>query len=172
MKNHARAEEAAPMPALLMTPDPAQLKRSNYGLWMHELVNGSNEGNAPGAPASVAFLVLGPGEKLGTHRHDRSWAYIVLFDAGEKGAVIQYGPGMRDHVVQQPGQVVVIPPGLPHRGYNMSDTDTVIGYEFRTCSSVFGDRVLLPHLDEVPLEQPPPRRRRKRVSGASVPGLF
>jgi uncharacterized RmlC-like cupin family protein len=144
----------------LLTPDLANLKKTNHGLWVDELVNGNDDGNMPGAPFSVAYLVVPPGESLGTHRHDSSWAYILLWDAGEDGAITQYGEEMGEMVVHHPGQIVVVPPGLPHRGRNTSKTDTVIGYEFRSCGSIFDDRILLPHLDHVAVLQPSPQRRR------------
>lgn len=158
------------MSAPLLTPDPAKLKRSNHGLWLHELVNGSDEGNMPGSPVSLAYLALGPDEDLDTHLHEDSWAYIVVFDAGKEGAITQYGEEMDQFVVQHPGQVVVVPPGLPHRGRNTSKTDTVLGYEFRTCASVFDDRILLPQLDHISL-LPTSQRQRRTVVGLPARNL-
>lgn len=152
-----------------MTPEPSQLKRSNHNLWMHELVNGYEDGNVPGSPVSVAWVVLGPGESTDTHRHDDSWAYVVVLDAGAEGAITQLGDKMDQFVVQHPRQILVLPPGLVHRARNTSSTDWVTGFEFRTCKSVFDDRIKMAELNGIDIIVPSPSRK-DRVA-VPFPGL-
>lgn len=147
------------MSAIVVTPRIEELVLSDHDLWIHELVNGSLTGNAPGAPASVAWVVLGPRQSTKTHRHDESWTYVTVLKCGAPGAITQAGADMSQVYVQRFGQVLVIPPGVEHRARNRSKWRWLVAIEIRTCASVFDDRILLPHLDhvEVPSGKPPNR---------------
>lgn len=139
------------MSAFLLTFDPSKAKLSNHKLPIHPLVDGSEDGNMPGAPACAGFVPLKAGASALTHLHEDSWTYIVVLSTGPDGVITQLGTNMEFYVVQRPGQLLVIKPGLPHRVRNTSK-DWVTAIELRTCGSVFDDRVLLPALDDVDLD--------------------
>jgi uncharacterized RmlC-like cupin family protein len=140
------------MNAFLLTPNSRMTELSNHKLLIHSLLDGSDDGNAPGAPACCGYVPVKPRDSSLTHLHEYSWAYVVLLSSGPEGAVTQLGEKMELYVVQQPGQVLVLPPGLAHRVRNTSETHWLTAIEIRTCKSVFDDRPLLSNLDAVDLD--------------------
>lgn len=139
------------MSAFLLTPDRRKARLSDHKLLIHPLVDGSPEGNMPGSPACAGYVVLKPRDAALSHLHEDSWTYVVVLSAGPEGVVTQLGHKMEQFVVQHPGQVLVIQPGLPHRVRN-TGSQWVTAIELRTCGSVFDDRILLPDLDSVDLD--------------------
>jgi uncharacterized RmlC-like cupin family protein len=141
------------MTPILVTPEPTELDASVDGLFMHELVNTTAAGeSAPGASNSVAWSVLGPGQRTRACQGDTSWTYVIVLQAGRHGLHTEGGLRMDQRRIQHPHQVLVIPPGYPHRRWNPSLTQ-VTTIEVRSCPSIFDDRVLLPHLDPLGLQR-------------------
>lgn len=81
---------------------------------------GVSERSAGAKGISMYKVVIPPGAVAAAHRHkDFETAIYVI-----KGRVeTRYGPGLRDSVVNGPGDFVYIPPDLPHQPRNLSDSE-------------------------------------------------
>jgi uncharacterized RmlC-like cupin family protein len=78
-------------------------------------------GRSAGAKGiSMYKIVIPPGAAAEPHCHkDFETAIYVI-----KGRVeTRFGPGLRDSVVNGPGDFVYIPPDLPHQPVNLSDSE-------------------------------------------------
>lgn len=149
---------------LLTTPDPANVTMSDQRQPMALLVDADI---ADGSPISAGWVQMRPGGVAEPHHHPNTWVYILLWSAGPLGAITLYGPKLEHRIHQQPGQLLLIPPGVPHAAVNPSPSHHVVAYEFRGAPSIHTDNIVLdnlrPHLDgQVPvLFDPPPTPARR-----------
>lgn len=69
---------------------------------------------------SMNLVIIPPGSSAEPHFHkDYETAIFIL-----KGRVKTcYGKGLRQSVINEVGDFLFIPPGVPHQPFNLSDTD-------------------------------------------------
>lgn len=126
---------------LIPRPDISDVAFSPQGQLMVPVLSGSSTGNAPGSPLSAGWPYMRPGWVSNRHRHDETWVMILLW-AGR--AITRWGPDYEHTILQRPGELVLIPPGVNHVAENASDTDPVLACEVRTSPDI--------SLDNIPLE--------------------
>ena len=115
---------------------------------------------APGISAESAgakgihlqLVNLPPGARARAHKHAAHETAIYAL-SGVSG--MWYGEQLEHHVVVRPGDFLYIPADMPHLPYNPSLTENCVGVIARTDPNEQESVVLLPHLDEKNLVQPP-----------------
>ena len=69
------------------------------------------------------MVIIPPGGAAEPHYHDGFETAIYLM----KGRVeTLYGAGLRQSVINEPGDFIFIPPGVPHQPRNLSETEAAI----------------------------------------------
>jgi len=82
---------------------------------------GVSEQTAGSNNISMNMVIIPPGAKAEPHMHKDFETAIYLL----KGKVkTLYGPGLRESVINETGDFVYIPAGVPHQPINLSDTET------------------------------------------------
>ena len=82
---------------------------------------GVSEQTAGSKNISMNMVIIPPGAKAEPHIHKDFETAIYLL----KGRVkTLYGPGLRESVINEEGDFVYIPAGVPHQPINVSDTET------------------------------------------------
>lgn len=77
---------------------------------------------------SMNLVVIPPGARAEPHYHrDFETGIYVLQGRVET----RYGEGLTKSVVNEAGDFIFIPPGLPHQPFNLSDTETAMGIVVR-----------------------------------------
>jgi uncharacterized RmlC-like cupin family protein len=81
---------------------------------------GISEQTAGAKALSMYLVVIPPGAVAKAHLHrDHESAIYVL----EGRVETRYGPGLKKSVINEAGDFVYIPPGLPHQPRNLSATE-------------------------------------------------
>jgi uncharacterized RmlC-like cupin family protein len=113
----SKPESRAETPPRIVTVSAAGASDSRQALPLFFGVSGRSAG-AKGI--SMYKVVIPPGAVAEPHCHkDFETAIYVI-----KGRVeTRFGPGLRDSVVNGPGDFVYIPPDLPHQPVNLSDSE-------------------------------------------------
>jgi len=82
---------------------------------------GVSEQTAGAKSISMNMVIIPPGAKAEPHMHKNFETAIYLL----KGRVkTLYGPGLRESVINEAGDFVYIPAGVPHQPINLSDSET------------------------------------------------
>ncbi len=89
--------------------------------------------------------VIPPGARAKAHLHEQheSTLYVISGRAG-----MWFGEGLQEHLTVEPGDFLYIPAGMPHKPYNLSDTEPAIAIVARTDPREEESVRLLPALDE------------------------
>ncbi|PSB03794.1 cupin domain-containing protein [Merismopedia glauca] len=83
---------------------------------------GISEQTAGSKGISMNLIVIPPGGRAEPHLHKDYETAIYLL----KGRVeTHYGEGLKQSVINEAGDFIFIPPGVPHQPYNLSDTEPV-----------------------------------------------
>lgn len=69
---------------------------------------------------SLSYIVVPPGGIAEAHSHEGYETAIYQLSGRVETA---YGPGLAESVVTEAGDFLFIPPGVPHRPRNLSDTE-------------------------------------------------
>ncbi len=128
---------------LLVSPAQGELTLTHQGQPMAALVDGSPDGNAVGSPISAGLVRMRPGHVAVPHEHSDTWVIVLLWSAGALGAITLYGPTLSGRIHQKVGQLVAIPPGVPHVAVNPNPDEDVVAFEFRANPSIYRDNVRL-----------------------------
>ena len=81
---------------------------------------GISEKTAGSKGISLNLVVIPPGGAAKPHYHRDYETAIYLL----KGRVeTRYGPGLQKSVINEEGDFLFIPPGVPHQPYNLSTTE-------------------------------------------------
>lgn len=126
----------------LITPDPGSLLTSSQELPLQPLVDGTASGNLPGASSGVGWTCIPPGRVAAPHLYRSTWVYFLLWSAGALGAITLYGDGLSSRIYQQPGQLLVIPPGTPRAVANPNPSCQVVAYMFHSNASISLDNIV------------------------------
>lgn len=141
----AVAFPAAATPTLIRA-DHAEFALSQQGQPIAALLDGGPDGNVPGSPVSVGLVRMRPGHVAEPHRHNNTWIYVLLRDAGPLGAITLHGPTLDGRLHQTVGQLVAVPPAEAHVAVNPSHQDDVVAYEFRANPTIHTDNIVLDEL--------------------------
>jgi len=77
---------------------------------------------------SMNLVVIPPGARAEPHYHQDFETGIYVL----KGRVeTRYGARLEKSVINEAGDFLFIPPGLPHQPFNLSDTETAVGIVVR-----------------------------------------
>ena len=135
---------------LLVSPEGRPIALSKVDQPIATLVDGTDPGVATGAPVSAGYIEMRPGAVSAPHCHPATWVYVLLWSSGPLGAITMYGEEFEGLIHQQPGELLVIPPGVPHAAANPSPSHGIRAFEFRGNPSFHADNVvrddLRPHL--------------------------
>jgi uncharacterized RmlC-like cupin family protein len=69
---------------------------------------------------SLSYVVVPPGAVADAHSHEGYETAIYQLSGRVE---THYGPGLSESVVSEAGDFLFIPPGVPHRPRNLSDTE-------------------------------------------------
>lgn len=89
------------------------------------------------------LLVLRPGDRAKAHMHQNHETAIYMLKGETE---MRYGPRLEKHLVLKEGEMLYIPPGMPHLPMNASDADAS-ALIARTDPNEQESVVLLPELD-------------------------
>ncbi|HEY7164031.1 MAG TPA: cupin domain-containing protein [Candidatus Binatia bacterium] len=85
---------------------------------------GISEATAGARGLSLQYVVIPPGGAAVPHIH-RGYETAIYVLAGHVETT--YGPGLKDRVVNGPGEFLYIAADVPHQARNLSDTEPAIG---------------------------------------------
>jgi uncharacterized RmlC-like cupin family protein len=103
-------------PEVVTVCSPAEVKTRQQ---LSYFVGISSE-TSPARHVSLNLLVVPPGGRAQPHRH-RGYETAIYVLQGR--VETRYGDGLRQSVVNGPGDFLFIPPGLPHQPINLSDAE-------------------------------------------------
>jgi uncharacterized RmlC-like cupin family protein len=83
---------------------------------------GISEKTAGSKGISMNLIVIPPGGCAEPHFHKDYETAIYLLNGRVE---THYGEGLKQTVVNEAGDFIFIPPGVPHQPYNLSDTEPV-----------------------------------------------
>lgn len=138
----ATTERSSRTQPLVVSVDDQPFAVSRQGQSIATLLDGNPRGNCPGSPISAGFVNMRPGHVAEPHQHNDTWVYVLLHESGPLGANTLYGPRLEGLIHQQPGQLLVIPPGIPHTASNPSPTRTITAFEFRANPTIHVDNIV------------------------------
>jgi uncharacterized RmlC-like cupin family protein len=129
------------------------------------LVDGTNSGAAAGSPVSAGYISMRPGAVDAPYCKPNTWVYMLLWSASPLGSITMYGSALQGMIHQKPGQLLLVPPGIPHATANPSPTHDVIIYKFCANPSIHADNAVceelrahlesqMPMLFDIPANQP------------------
>jgi uncharacterized RmlC-like cupin family protein len=139
------AGPATAQPTLIRT-DHHAFARSQQGQPIATVLDGGADGNVVGSPVSAGLVRMRPGHVAEPHRHNDTWIYVLLRDAGPLGAITLHGPALNGRIHQTVGQLVAMPPKRAHAAVNPSHQDDVVAYEFRANPTIHTDNIVLNEL--------------------------
>ena len=99
---------------------------SKQGIPMFQGISGQNAG---AKHISMNRVVIPPGASAKAHVHKGYESAIYLIRGRVKTL---YGPGLKKSVINEAGDFLYIPPGLPHKPINLSDTEVAEAIVART----------------------------------------
>jgi uncharacterized RmlC-like cupin family protein len=83
---------------------------------------GISEKTAGSKGISMNLIVIPPGGRAEPHFHKDYETAIYLLNGKVK---TYYGAGLKESVINEAGDFIFIPPGVPHQPHNLSDTEPV-----------------------------------------------
>jgi uncharacterized RmlC-like cupin family protein len=100
---------------------------------------------AEGICMQISRLPGGAVGKAHLHEDHESTLYIL-----EGSTAMLYGAQLENRLEAHPGDFVYIPAGMPHKPWNLSETDPIVMVVARTDANEQESLVLLPHLEALP----------------------
>jgi len=119
----------------------------------HTYIAGISAQSAGAKAICLHLLTLPPGERARPHLHEHHETAIYVL-SGQ--AEMWYGEQLQDYLTVDAGDFLYIPAGMPHLPGNRSQTDSCLALIARTDPNEQESVVLLPELNEVPLQRPEP----------------
>ena len=116
---------------------------------VHALADGHPATRCEGSPISAGAVSMPPRHAARAHQHDTTWIYVVVLRAGRAGVVTRYGHALEHEFVHRAGDILVMPPGVPHAAINLSRWRSVYAIELRVSESVHRDNHLLTQLQHL-----------------------
>ena len=127
---------------------------------------GVSEATAGAAGLSLNVTSFPPGEASVAHMH-RSFETAIY---GIRGTVeLFYGERLEHSAVVGQGDFCFIPPGVPHKAYNLSDHETALFVSARNDPAEQENVVLTPEADDGSADERAARTKRRRAAGAAGP---
>jgi uncharacterized RmlC-like cupin family protein len=83
---------------------------------------GISEDTAGATGLSMNLVIIPPGGSAAAHLH-RGFESAIYVLEGRVETL--YGPGLRQSMVNEPGDFIFIPADVPHQPFNLSDTEPV-----------------------------------------------
>jgi uncharacterized RmlC-like cupin family protein len=100
---------------ITLRPDTETLTRQRLPYFV-----GISKATAGSKGISMNLVIIPPGGSAEPHFHRDFETAIYLI----KGRVeTRYGPGLQQSVVNEAGDFIYIPPGVPHQPHNLSETE-------------------------------------------------
>jgi uncharacterized RmlC-like cupin family protein len=123
---------------------------------------GVSERSAGAKALSLNLTAFPPGANSNTHLHDEFETAIY----GVAGAVeIFYGRRLERSVVVTEGSFCFIPPGLPHKAYNLSESEPGLFVTARNDANEQESVVLVPEADDGSADERVRETRRRYAAG-------
>jgi uncharacterized RmlC-like cupin family protein len=110
------------------------------------LVDGRADGNAPGIEVCAGGLEVPAGFIAKPHWHADTDVIVLVADCGEEGALTLFGENLEYEALQWRGDLLPIQKEWAHTVVNLSLTNPIRAYEFRSNQTVVVDNPLLPRL--------------------------
>jgi uncharacterized RmlC-like cupin family protein len=108
-------EPAAPQPVVTVRPDRETLTRQRLPYFVG--ISGATAGTRG---LSMHLVVVPPGGCAEPHCHADYETAIYLISGRVE---TRYGNGLRQSVINEPGDFLFIPPDMPHQAFNLSTTE-------------------------------------------------
>lgn len=111
---HTIADEAEKPLLVTVRPDREIATRQRLPYFV-----GISEASAGARGLSMHLVVVPPGGHAEPHVHRGYETGIYVLEGRVE---TRYGPGLRESVINEAGDFLFIPPGVPHQPFNLSDT--------------------------------------------------
>ncbi|MDR3493886.1 MAG: cupin domain-containing protein [Ancalomicrobiaceae bacterium] len=95
----------------------------------------------------MQLVTIPPGAVAKAHLHENHETAIYILSGD---SAMNYGDNLELYMEARAGDYVYIPASMPHRPYNLSDTEPCLAIIARTDPNEQESVQLLPHLDSVP----------------------
>ncbi|SAL17065.1 cupin domain-containing protein [Caballeronia humi] len=112
---HTIADEAEKPLLVTVRPDREIATRQRLPYFV-----GISEASAGAQGLSMHLVVVPPGGHAEPHVHRGYETGIYVLEGRVE---TRYGPGLRESVINEAGDFLFIPPGVPHQPFNLSDTE-------------------------------------------------
>jgi uncharacterized RmlC-like cupin family protein len=112
---HTIADEAEKPLLVTVRPDREIATRQRLPYFV-----GISEASAGARGLSMHLVVVPPGGHAEPHVHRGYETGIYVLEGRVE---TRYGPGLRESVINEAGDFLFIPPGVPHQPFNLSDTE-------------------------------------------------
>ncbi|SAL12956.1 Cupin domain protein [Caballeronia terrestris] len=112
---HTIADEAEKPLLVTVRPDREIATRQRLPYFV-----GISEATAGARGLSMHLVVVPPGGHAEPHVHRGYETGIYVLEVRVE---TRYGPGLRESVINEAGDFLFIPPGVPHQPFNLSDTE-------------------------------------------------
>jgi uncharacterized RmlC-like cupin family protein len=112
---HTIADEAEKPLLVTVRPDREIATRQRLPYFV-----GISEATAGARGLSMHLVVVPPGGHAEPHVHRGYETGIYVLEGRVE---TRYGPGLRESVINEAGDFLFIPPGVPHQPFNLSDTE-------------------------------------------------
>ena len=133
---------------------PAQTTEARQGMPQFFGISGVSAGTTA---LSMNLTAFGPGGSAKAHYH-RDFETAIYGVTGR--IALFYGRELEKEVLIEPGVFCFIPPFIPHKAYNLSDTDSATALSARNDAQEQENVVLSPELDDGRLDAIVAERKR------------
>ncbi len=117
ISNDPYAENSASVPTEVITVRPEAETLTRQQLPYFVGISGATAG-AQGISMNLVIIPAGGSAEPHFHRDYETAIYLI------RGRVeTRYGQGLKQSVINEAGDFIFIPPGVPHQPYNLSETE-------------------------------------------------
>ena len=121
---------------------PAQTEEARQGMPQFFGISGASAGSTG---LSMNLTAFGPGGSAKAHYH-RDFETAIYGVTGK--IALFYGHDLEEAILIEPGVFCFIPPSLPHKAFNLSDTERATALSARNDPREQENVVLTPELDD------------------------
>lgn len=143
----------------VVTIHPKDTEQARQGMPQFFGISG---GSAGATGLSMNLTAFGPGGAAKAHYH-RDFETAIYGVTGR--IALFYGKDLEKEVLIEPGVFCFIPPWIPHKAYNLSDTEGATALSARNDPAEQENVVLTPELDDGRLDAVVAERKRQVATG-------
>ena len=143
----------------VVTIQPQRTEQARQGMPQFFGISGATAG---AKALSMNLTAFGPGGAAKAHFH-RDFETAIYGVTGR--IALFYGKDLEHEVLIEPGVFCFIPPWVPHKAFNLSDTEGATALSARNDPAEQENVVLTPELDDGRLDTVVAERKRQHAAG-------